>query len=154
MLGNLAAHQETGKGRHFPNLAVNLGRRFKDRKIHIGTDVEHRDLNRPDIALDGIDHRDDLFFDASISWVSLRLIAFVADRLCERLQLFDIARPAVDTCGQPFTRKSPRNCAAGCVTCADNKRCCHQAFSSVHWRGCWFFDAKSMTCVTLVSATS
>src|SRR5438270_2037881 len=28
------------------------------------------------------------------------------------------------------------------------------AFSSVHCSGCWFSRAKSMTCVTLVSATS
>jgi hypothetical protein len=24
----------------------------------------------------------------------------------------------------------------------------------VHWSGCWFWRAKSITCVTLVSATS
>ena len=29
-----------------------------------------------------------------------------------------------------------------------------QAFSSVHWSGCWFWRAKSMTWCTLVSATS
>ena len=29
-----------------------------------------------------------------------------------------------------------------------------QAFSSVHCSGCWFSRAKSMTCCTLVSATS
>src|SRR5688572_21652021 len=28
------------------------------------------------------------------------------------------------------------------------------AFSSVHWSGCWFSRAKSITWVTLVSATS
>ena len=29
-----------------------------------------------------------------------------------------------------------------------------QAFSSVHCNGCWFWRAKSMTCVTFVSAIS
>jgi hypothetical protein len=48
----------------------------------------------------------------------------------------------------------PPPSAYGCHLPVPGRILWNHAFSSVHCSGCWFSRAKSITCVTLVSATS
>jgi hypothetical protein len=126
---DLAAHQETGKGRHFPDLAIDLRGRVGDAKADIGTDVEHGDLDRADIAFDAFDQRDHCILVARIRRIGLRLIPPIADRLRQFLQLVGMARTAVDAGGVAFGGKGLGDGAAGCITGTDNQGCGHKRIS-------------------------
>src|SRR3546814_11041426 len=71
---------------HLPDLGVNAQRRFGDREIHIGADVEHRDLDRADLGLDPTEQRDHRVFVARVGGEGGRLMALVADRLREGVE--------------------------------------------------------------------
>ena len=126
MARHFAAHQETGKGRHLPNFAIDLRRCIGDVEADIGADVEHCDFDRADVAFDTLDHCDHRVFIAGVSWVGLCLMSCTTDRLRQCLQRIGMARAAVDTRGEALGSKRFCNRAAGCVPCADNQ-CCGQS---------------------------
>ena len=67
---------------------------------HVGADVEHQHLDRPDVALDLLDQRDHLLFLARIAAEAVGLAARGADAVDQRLQL-------VGRCAASRRRRSP-----------------------------------------------
>ena len=89
------------------------------REAHVGADVEHRDLDRRDLALDVRDQRLDVDFLARVGREAVRFAALVADLRDQRLELVGAA-PG-DAGDEAFAREAARDRAAGRVAGADDE---------------------------------
>ncbi len=123
-LGDLAAHQEAGERAHLPHLAVDALGRLGDREAHVRADVEDRDLDRRDLALDVRDQRLDVDLLARVGAEAVRRAAVGADLRHERLELVGAA-PG-DARDIALAREAARDRAAGGVAGADHeyRLCC------------------------------
>ena len=119
-LGDLAAHQEPGEAAHLPHLEIDARRRLADPKANIGADVEHGDLDRPQVALDAQHELGHLLFLARIGAERLGRAAGSADRFHQRRQLVAVA--AHDRGDEALLGEAARDGAAQRVAGADHQR--------------------------------
>ena len=117
----LAARQEAGERRHFPDLGIDPRRRLEDREAHIGADIEDEDLDRADLALDPFEERDDIAFVARVEPEGVSLAALRADRLRELVDRLIMSRPAGDADAKAFAREGARNRSAKPIACPDDE---------------------------------
>ena len=126
--GDLAAHQEAAERAHLPDLAVDPLGRLDQREADVGADVEHRDLDRRDLALDVCDQGLHVDFLARVGGEAVRLAALAADRRDQRLELLGGA-PG-DAGDEAFAGEAAGDRAAGRIAGADHEH----RFPFVHLR--------------------
>ena len=125
---DLAAGQESSQRGHLPNLGIDPRRRLDDGKAHIGANVEDENLDRADLALDPLDQRHDIVFDARVEPERVSLAAFRADRLSQLVDRLGMTRPPRHADAKAVPREGARDRGPEPVAGPD-----HQA-DSTHWR--------------------
>src|SRR5262245_38085828 len=118
-LGDLPPHQKAGKAGHLPDLEVDAGGGFRHRKAHVGTDIEDRHLDRPDLALDGSDQRHHLFLLARIRAEGPGTAALLLDLLHQGNELVGAAALATGIIS--LAGKAPGHRPAGGIPGTDHK---------------------------------
>jgi len=118
-LGDFAAQQEVRQRRHLPDLTADPFGGVGDVEAHVGADVEHRDLDRPDVAFDARHQCEHIVSLARVRAEGVRRAAGRDDTVDQRLQLVGAAPR--HACRIAFARKAPRNGAAGGITGADHQ---------------------------------
>src|ERR1700722_12803329 len=114
---SLAAGKETGIAGHLPNLAENPLGRIDNRKVHIGADVEHANVQRR--VLVGVAQKGhDLVFLSCVKRPPKHFAARRLDFPNKRRELLALA--ASDKDGETFGREFPGDLAADKVSGADN----------------------------------
>jgi hypothetical protein len=119
LLGDFPAIEEAGEAGHLPHLEVLARRLAEDALRHVGADVEHHDLDRPDGRFDLLDQRDHFLFLARIAGKGTRGAAVGLDLRDQGLQLVEAA--ARDAGHVALARETARDGAAGGVTGADDQ---------------------------------
>jgi hypothetical protein len=87
----LAPHQEAGEAGHLPHLGEDARGGLANGEAHIGADIEHRDLDRADLALDLVDHGDGLVLLARIGAEGAGPAALLLDLPDQRFELVGVA---------------------------------------------------------------
>ena len=128
----LATGQEPGERRHFPDLGIDLRRRLDDREAHVRADIEDEDLDRADLALDPLDQRCDIAFDARIEPERVSVATLRADRLRELVDRLGMPRTAGDADAKAFPREGARDRSAESIACPDNQADATSGLSSSH----------------------
>src|ERR1700733_10674500 len=117
----LAAGQEPRERRHFPNFGINLCRCLDDRKTHIRPDIEDEDLDRADLALDPLDERHNVGFDARVEPERMSLAALRADRLRQLVDRPGMPRPPGDADAKALPREGARDRGAESLARPDHE---------------------------------